>query len=65
LSGLLTPLGPIPFINCCVFKPLFPLMSLSEIVYCYVDVLWIGVRRGFVPTFILLWTLVLEFVLSY
>ena len=32
LSCLPTHLFSIPFINCCVFNPLFPLMSLSEIV---------------------------------
>jgi hypothetical protein len=38
---------------------------LSEVVFCYAHVLWIGVRRVLVPTFILLCTWVLEFVLRY
>ena len=36
LSHLPTHLFSIPFITCCVFNPLFPLMSLSEIVLCQV-----------------------------
>ena len=53
LSCLPTHLVPIPFITCCVFNPLFPLMSLSEIVCLYICVLCIGTRWVLLPTFIL------------
>ena len=48
LSCLPTHLVSIPFINCCVFNPLYPVMSLSEIV-CY-SMFCIGVRQVLVPT---------------
>ena len=53
-SRLPTHLVPIPFINFCLFNPLFSLMSLSEIVSCYARDLWIGVRQVLVPTFYLI-----------
>ena len=52
LSCLPTHLVSIPFITCCVFNPLFPLMSLSEIVLCQCCVCCIGARRVLVPMFI-------------
>jgi hypothetical protein len=52
LSCLPTHLFSIPFITRCVFNPLFPLMSLSEIVYCQCCVYCIGARRVLVPMFV-------------
>ena len=49
LSCLPTHLFSITFITCCVFNPLFPLMSLSEIVYCQCCVYCTGARRVLVP----------------
>ena len=56
LSRLPTHLVSIPFITCCVFKPLFPLMSLSEM-FCYFSVVlvFVLVRDGFsYPLYLLL-----------
>ena len=57
LSCLPSHLVTIPSITCCVFNPLFPLMSLSEIVllyvYCIVCYVQVMCRcaTGFVPTY--------------